>query len=817
MKYFFYCLLAVISYCHVQAQDTALNTNRNLSAHLIDSLSGAPVSYASVQIKDVKSGKQLFTARADSTGYFQITLSSLRGYSIGISAIGYAGFVANIPAGSTVDLPETIKLTASSASLAEVTVIAKKRDIESDIDKLIYHVENDLTSSAGDASDVLRKTPMITVDPEGNISVRGNPNPRILLNGKISSLFMRNISDALKSIPASEISRIEIITNPSARYDGDGGSEIINIVTKKSSKQGMNGNINLSMSNLKNNGGVNLTFKKNELLFFTSINGNFSFTRKRPGTYERQDFVYKSSNKQESVVFDRRRGLNASAGVDYSWNKHNQLQSSIGFNTSRDIQQGYMTGSIADSNLNRENFTRTMNAPGTNVGIDYYLDYTHRFRQEDKVLSFAFLINKNDGNSGYVSDLQFDHAPYFLSEKADKKNQNIETTFQGDFSSRIGKGKLEIGAKTIIRNFSNDFKVYNYDDSTNSMMLNPNRTNLFQFKQHVYAGYIQYAIKLSEKITLRAGSRAEFAELTTVSNNFQQTPSVRTSYFNLLPSIALAKSIGTGNQQIKISYSKRLQRLGTDFLNPFISASDSYNRTKGNPYLEPEILHGFELGYSISPKNNFYGMTAFYRITNNAIGRYAEISYDTITGNNQGAKGTVSTTTYDNIGRSGSWGVNLTASISVFKNLNIRSNWNINTNSMNTVADKYHFTASSVSYTVFSMNVNASLRLKKGVSLESFFTARTPQKNIQGQSNGFTLFNAAVRKNIFQDAGSIGLIITEPFRKGTKMSAKGTSVQFYEYTEVLTPNRSVAVSFTLNLGKLKSKSNSKKINNDDLK
>ncbi len=679
---------------------------------------------------------------------------------------------------------------------------------------MIYYAENDITSSAGDASDVLRKAPMITVDAEGNVSVRGNANPRILLNGKQSSLFLRNTADALKSIPAAEISRIEIITNPSARYDGEGSAGIINIITKKSFRQGMNGNMNFGVSNLRNNGSINLAVKKNNFLFYTNLNGNFSFMRKRPGSYEREDFVYQTTNRQESIVYDRRRGAGAMAGIDFNWNKYNQLRVSVGMNGSRDLQRGEMTGSVTGNNMARQHFTGSMEAPGNGTGTDYYLDYTRRFRAEDKMLSFSFLVNKNNGNPEYLSSLQFNHPDHFFSEKAYKKNRNTEITFQGDFSSTLGKGKMESGVKAIIRDFVNDFKVYNYDPLVQDLLLNPGRTNLFEFRQNVVAGYWQYLVSLSKTITVRAGARAELTTLNTLSGQLHQTPSVNTHYINLLPALAIAKNMGSGKQQIKLSYSKRLHRPGTGYLNPFISASDSYNRTQGNPYLQPEIVHSPELGYSLNQGDNFYGITFFYRVTKKVIDRYTTISPDTTMGNTQAA---ISVTTYDNIGTSRSWGVNLTSSVKVGENLSLRGNLNINTNDTRSPSDKYYFSSRSAGSTVLSGNVNATLRLKKGISLEGFFTARTPQRTIQGYGNGFTLFNTAIRKNILNDAASIGIILTEPFRKGTRMISERNSVQFYEYTRVLTPNRSIAANFSVNFGKLKTKPASKRIFNDDLK
>lgn len=680
--------------------------------------------------------------------------------------------------------------------LKGITVVSKKPLIKNDIDKLTYYAENDITSSAGDASDVLRKTPMITVGPDGNVSLNGNNNPRILVNGKTSSLFMRSVPDALRSIPASQISRIEIITNPSAKYDGD-GSGIINIITKKDFSQYMNGSMNIGLSNMRNNSGLNFSLRKRDLLLSANLAGNYSFPRRRPGSYEREDLVYRSQNSQQSIVFDQRRGFNTSMSADYSWNKYNQLMASVGINVSRDRRYGDATGSLTDSNGQKEDFIRIMNAPGKTRGMDYYLDYTRRFKTEEKMISFSLLINKNKGGSWYVSDLRFEKPPYFLSEKADKHQRNTETTFQGDFATKLGKGKLETGTKVILRDFVNDFKVYQYNPLLDSMLLNTGRTNLFRFRQYVVAGYMQYGIKLSETVTFRAGIRTELTSLSS-SNH----------YVNVLPSFAIAKNLG--DQQIKLSYSKRLQRPGTMYLNPFISASDAYNRTQGNPYLQPEFLHAPELSYSFNKDNNFYGITVFYRVSNQVIDRYTSISYDTA------AKGVISTTTYDNIGSNRSWGINLTTSINIHQHLNLRSNLNMNTYHMRS-SDNYYYAASSAKNTVLFMNVNAIWRLKKDLSVEAFFAAGTRQRTIQGRGNGFTMFNTAIRKGILKGRGNIGLIITEPFRKATKMLNEQSNAQFREYMQVLTPHRSVAVNFGLSFGKLKARSGSKKISNDDLK
>lgn len=318
MKHFICCLLVVICHYHVPAQDSLSIKKPTFYGHAIDSVSGRPIAYATLSLRNVNTGKTILESSADSSGAFSINLSFQQEYLLSITAVGYLASVIKISLVQADEVVNRIKLKPSSGSLKEVTVTARKANIRSDIDKLTYYAENDITSSAGDASDVLRKAPMITVDPEGNVTLRGNNNPRILVNGRTSSLFLRSVADALKNIPASEISRIEVITNPSAKYDGEGSDGIINIITKKSFQQGMNGNMNIGMSNLRNNGSLSLTFKKNDFLIYTHINGNFSFTRKRPGKYVREDFVYETLNKQESDVYDNRRGAGALAGIDYS-------------------------------------------------------------------------------------------------------------------------------------------------------------------------------------------------------------------------------------------------------------------------------------------------------------------------------------------------------------------------------------------------------------------------------------------------------------------------------------------------------------------
>ncbi len=815
MKQVITCLLGAICYSCALSQDTTAGKSYTLSGRLVDSLSGEPISYAWITIKDGTSQKQLYETRADSIGFFHMVISSSGNYFLSMATLGYLEFLLNL---SEMDVKTDlgiIKLKPLAKLLSEVTITAGKKLFASDIDKLIYYAENDITASAGDASDVLKRAPLVMVDPEGNISLRGS-TVKVLLNGKTSSLFHRSIKDALKSIPASEISRIEIITSPSAKYDGDVSGGIINIITKKNFMQGINGSASMGISNLKNNGNFNIAYKHNNIVFYSSVNGNLSFKRRRPGYYEREDFVFKTYNRQESIVFDHQRGISGSAGFDYSWNKFHQLHGSIGVNISKDMQRGTMSGTIYDSAGQAKPFTRAIIYPGKNTGADYYLDYTHNFRKKDRMLSLSGLLNKSRGDSWYVSDLQFKQVQEYVIEKADKDNFNTEITFQSDYSTTMRKSKIEAGVKAIFRDFVNDFKVYNQDPISNQFVLNPDRTNLFQFNQNVFSGYLLYSLKTESKYSIRIGGRTEYTRLFTLSDKFQQTPSIRSDYINLLPSFAIARSIGSG-QQVKLSYSKRLQRPGTIYLNPFISASDSYNRTAGNPYLKPEILHSAELAYSLNHKNNFYAFTLFYRITRKVIEMYTTISNDTITVNGQNLTGTVSTTTYDNIGRSKLSGVNLSISVAIMENWNLRSNVNLNSYNIRVRSGKYHFENSSVKNNVASMNISSSWSLKKTISMEVFFTARTPQTNIQGYNNGFTLLSIVMRKNILNNAGSIGIIITEPFRKETKMLSGRKSIQFYEYTRVLTPYRSLAINFRLNFGKLKAKASSKKINNDDLK
>jgi len=314
-----------------------------ITGTILDANSGAAVEYATVVLTDLES-KQIDGSLTNAKGQFKLQEVKLGSYFLKISFVGYAELTTDTitltKSNPDFDLEE-IKLEPAALALETVTVSAEKSLYENKVDKVVYNAEKDITNKVGDATDVLRKTPMLSVDLDGNVELRGSRNIQILLNGRPSGLFANSVKDALKSIPSDQIKSVEVITSPSAKYDGEGSAGIINIVTKKKSIEGISGSINTAISNRTNNTNVSLSAAKGR--FGVSGGGYGWWTLPRDATtlFERTDnstditSILSTSGVAESESF----GYNGNFGAFYDLNAYNTINSTIRFN-------GYQTDNV---------------------------------------------------------------------------------------------------------------------------------------------------------------------------------------------------------------------------------------------------------------------------------------------------------------------------------------------------------------------------------------------------------------------------------------------------------------------------------------
>lgn len=786
-----------------------------ISGSIIDTETQKPVEFATVALEDTKTSKPVNGSLADDKGKFEISKVANGTYKIVISFMGYNNVEINDVVISddkkNIDLGSQ-KMSATVTQLKEVVVQGQRDLVEEKVDRLIYNAENDNTTKGGDGTDVLRRVPMLTVDLDGNVSLRGNQNIRVLINGKPSAIAAASISDALKQIPADEIKSVEVITSPSAKYDAEGSGGIINIITKKSNLQGYSLGVDASAGFRGSNLGLNGSIKTGKMGF--SLGGfgrsNYNVTGNYTNTQQAGNII----TSQEASTLNRGLFGNYNLGWDYDINKYNSLTASVrlGARNGRNFQDDLFTHSDSIDGTFRSNSLRNVAVKDNSENVDASLTYTKTFETAGKELSFLGSFNRNNRVNNFVNDISMvNNLDTDQSIRNDNKSYNQEVTIQADYQTPLAKKHImEFGAKNILRSVSSK---YNYLFATNGGEYQPSATgslnNDFDYTQNVTAGYLAFTISLPKSYTLKAGSRYEY---TTIDAKYGNEEEVKIpSYGVVVPSINISKKLSNGNT-LKAAYNRRIQRPSLQYLNPNIQSSNPQSITVGNPSLNPEYTNNFELSYSTFIKGTSLNFSAFVRNTTDAI----QSIRDTTTFN--GVKG-VSRTQYGNIGKEDAYGGSL------FANVNISSKFTLNggTDVYYAVLDNNNpnpiYTAKNNGF-VYNVRMFGNYNFAPLYGIQFFGFYRGRQVQLQGVQGGFAMYSISLKRDFANKKGSIGAGV-ENF-----LNFNGWKVKNETVTPLITSNStnvmnnlSFKVNISYRIGKLgfEQPKRRRSVNNDDLK
>lgn len=812
MRYFFTLSLLVVSlvawaqrpggYGGSQSQITG-----KITGQLIDGATNEPLPYASIVVK--KGDKQMNGTISGDDGSFKITNLPIGDYTVLISFVGYESIsreVSLTPKNPDVNLNQ-IKLSGNMQELEEVVVQGEKELVENKIDKIVYNAENDVANAGGDASDVLRRAPLLNVDAQGNVSLRGSQNVQILINGKPSSMFASSPSDALKSIPSDNIKSVEVITTPSAKYDGEGTAGIINIITKKSTPEGFSGNIDATVGNLSNRGVLSLNAGKGRFGFNSSASAFYSPEREGSFDLYREDIINGESRilKESGPNLSNRLGFFGSAGAFYDFNAYHSLSTAFrlrGFSSDRD---NIVNGSFVDpiNNISQQ-YERNTETDNLFSGYEWSLDYVYKFPQnEGQELAVSYKIDGNVQNQDYVitqRDVEGSDPTLFQDEKNTNDGDNKENTIQIDYTHPFNERfKLEAGAKTILRDVTSDFQYDSLDRNLDQYVVDPSRTDVFDYNQDVIAGYVSSNIKFGKKYGLVAGVRYERTE---IDGDFEQQDSpFSNSYDNWLPSVIVSRKMGKFNT-LKASYSRRIQRPSLRVINPFVQLNNNRNISFGNPALDPELTDQYEVSYGMFIKKFSINTALFYKRTTQIIESYLDI-------NNEG----ISTTTFRNIGENDSYGVNLYTSVSLFDMVTLRGGLNVYTYNSQGTVDGVKLSRDAV---VWDGNLNGNIKFKNGWIVDLFGFYRAPRQTLQGTNPSFSIFVMGVKKE-FSEKFSLGARVVEPFFADKSFGSELKGQNFIQTSNTEIPFRSFGINVSYKFGKLdfKQRSRRSKINNQD--
>ncbi|WP_254411067.1 TonB-dependent receptor domain-containing protein [Dyadobacter diqingensis] len=787
--------------------------NSKISGFVSDSVAAKAVEFASIALVNAADNKVIDGAVADDKGKFEITGIAPGKYKVLISFIGFKDKTVNniaIEKGKDVDLGK-IQMVANTKTLDEVTITGEKSMVEEKVDRLVYNAEKDITSKGGDASDLLRKVPMLSVDLDGNVSLRGSSNIRVLINNKPSTIIASNVADALKQIPADMIKSVEVITSPSAKYDAEGSGGIINIITKKNNLQGLTLNVDSGVGNRGTNLGLNGSYRKGKMGFTLGGFGR-AFYNKATSELNQQtrsgtDLV---NTKQMGNAKDRGLFGQYSLGWDYDLGKNQALSAGVRYGTRNFLQKQNLTIDQFTNQDPTSTSQRKVNRKDLSGTVDVNVDYVRTFKPQQE-WSFSTLFSRTNLTNNFDTDILNTGGSVASKLKNVNQNYNTEFTLQTDYQTPIKKNQLlEFGAKGIFRTVSSDYK-YLLAGESGDFVINPdNPSGALNYNQNVAAGYVSYTLTTKNKYTFKAGTRYEY---TGISADMGEKGKINIpSYGNLVPSINVSKNL-SASTTIKAAYNRRIQRPGIQQLNPNVNLANPQSISTGNPSLSPELTDNFELGLSTNIKKTYLNVSVFTRNTNNSITQI-RTTVDTLAG--------AIVTTFENIGKQSAYGMN------VFANVYITPKWTVNGSidllqshmeGQTTNADGLSEPVSNSGFN-YGGRLMSQISLKNGWGLQAFGFYRGREVQLQGTRTGFYMYSLGFKKDFANKKGSIGFGAENFLTKGVRFTSDLKSPLLAQSMQTQLYNRNFKITFNYTIGKMSfdaPKRKTRSVSNSDVK
>lgn len=779
--------------------------NAQLTGTVTDAATGQPVEFATITLLPATGESPLDGTMCNAKGQFELKNLSAGNYRVQISFIGY----------ETKVLPEIklennnallnlgqIKLNSDAKKLAEVAVTAERELFENKIDRIVYNAEKDAGNAGGNAADVLKKVPQVTVDLEGNVQLRGSANIKVLINNKPSSMMAASVADALKQIPSDMIKSVEVITSPSAKYDAEGTAGIINIITKKSNIEGLSGNFYATFGTLSSNVGASVNRRVNKLGLNASIGSNmWGVDGKTTALRSDRDLAGNQTGQLQQKADFHNGGLfnYGQLGLDYDFNEKNTLNAGVRLNQSEFRSENELFSTIYRAGSPTLAYSRDIDSRNKSKSVDVNMGFTHLFKPQQE-LSLLGLYSRNPRVNLYDLDQENGAGERTYREKNTNDNTNEEITFQADYGQLFGKDKLlETGAKGIIRNVYSDYRFSDDLSGSGEFMRRPERSDLFEYDQNVVSGYASYGFKLGEKYSFKLGSRYE---QTYINADFRSTNTqFTTDYGNFIPNLMVARDLKE-NQKLKLSYTRRIQRPLIFYLNPFVNTSDPLNISYGNPNLDPELTDAFELGYNTFFKKGSVNASVYWRKTDNAIETVRFLDEDNVVNS-----------TYRNIAKNNTVGLSLFGSLKPTDKITLSGNTNFYYTRLRSEALKQTNASLQANF-----NLNANWQFKEGWAVEAFGFYNTPRVQLQGEVSGMRYYNFAVKKDLWQKKGSVSVGLDNVFENSTMVRTTYTTETTDFENESRFFRRGIRVSFNYNFGKMNFNAPRKRtIRNDDVK
>lgn len=746
-------LITVILLLQVNASN-AQSAMHTLSVSVIDPAKREPVELAVLQLINTATNKTLKAGVTNKKGKIEFEDVKDDNYLLRCS---YSGFVTvdsliGITAQSPKNMIISFVLQTDIKKLDEVTVTSRRSLLNTSIDRKVYNVSQDIMAQTGSVSDVLKNVPSVEVDIEGNVRLRGSGDVMILINGRPSPLMGRNKAEVLQQIPANTIERIEVITNPSARYRSDGTSGIINIVLKKNTKAGLNGTVIGNIGNRqRSNASLNLNLRKGQFNWFA----NYSLRqedRNRFGRIERE--TYDSSGKPDGYYKESSRLKSRplshflTGGFDWELDKKNSFGLSASTLPNKQTRNDRQMRSFFDvQNILYSQFDRTRFAPAKEWERNATSYWQHNFDEEGHELRLeANISSDGEDEKNYYSNIFYTPVQQNLFDNnwvyQTEKSQQLTL----DYVKPLGEdAQLELGYAGSFMNALIDFYVEQYDTVQKIFIKDPAVSNIFRYKDELHAVYGTYERTMGN-FSFNAGLRAEAAFTNSILETLDSN--VRNNYFQLYPTLHLALKKEKGEWQL--NYSRRVNRPDPDELNPFPEYIDPLNLRAGNPKLQPEYIHSVEFGYQIIRKHFSFVPSLYYR--------YKYNGFTTVT---KSLNDSMLFTTRENLSKDQSAGLELIFSTKGIKFMTANLNTNIFYNSIDASA-----LGGSSKKTIVSMstNLNTLFTITRSTMFQLTSIYRSARQIVQGKQYPTFVMNIGARQNLFNNKLTVTCTLSDIFK-----------------------------------------------------
>ncbi len=782
MKHLFKTLILLLSFNSIVAQTPNEIT---VSGIVMDSEVNLPLEYATVAFFSKKENKIVTGGITDSEGKFSINVPAGT-YDISVEYISYEkktyydkSLTSDINLG-------TVGLALDVEALGEVEVIAERTTVEIKLDKKIYNVGKDLTVRGGTVSDVLDNVPSVSVDVEGNVSLRGQDNVRILINGKPSGLVGLNSTDALRQLPAESIERVEVITSPSARYDAEGTAGILNIILRRSKLQGLNGAVTVNAGHPTQAGiSGNINYRTGDFNFFNTTGYNY---RESPGNSLTETEYFNGDNPNtflnEYRDFDRqRKGITTNTGVEWYINDTASLTASVVYRKSDDDDE-------------TTNTIREVDATGALINESPRLELE---KEDDRNLQYSVNFDKQfNGNSEhrFTFDFQYENSnedEFSLiqqdgdaSERVTTLEEQDQILLQSDYVMPIGeKGQFEFGYRGNFNELDTDYALEFYDG--NDYVLDTDVSNNLVYREYINAVYSQFGSKIKDKFSYLLGLRMESTRITidqVTSGDFDKK-----NYVGFFPTVNLGYEI-TENQSVTFGYNRRIRRPRSRFINPFPSRSSATNLFQGNPDIDPSYSNTVDIGYLNKFGKVTLNSSIYFQHATDVFTFITEDTGQTVTVG--GTEVPVIRRVPINLATNDRFGFEFTVTYRPSKKWNLNGNFNLFQSKTEGFYNGTDFGAENISWFA---RLNNKYTLPGKIDWQTRLFYRGPSEDAQNKTKGMFSTDVAFSKDILNENASIAFNVSDVFNSRKRISDSTTDT-FISHSEFQWRQRTFNLSFT---------------------